>query len=283
MLVGHGFVARAAVVALALTTACGSEPSKVDAGRGGGAAVGGGSALGGGSSAAGGGTAVGGGAAVGGGEAAGGGSAAVGGGFAIGGGSAGTGGGHSNSEFDAGVPPLISGTVGNCPALSPCSGPLWGTWFYTAACADDPLADYRALCSGITLVSSTGSLSGRLDFSDAGVTRQVTSSATSTVNLPSTCVPLGCAVAQSTLRNSVPTATCVNAAMNSCNCTLSSMTVLDERGTYTVDAGILTVSTANKTRVFASCVNGSSMLLRETTTGLSGVEKGTTTLTFVGP
>jgi hypothetical protein len=166
-----------------------------------------------------------------------------------------------------------------------CAGNLQGTWFYTQACGDDPLADFRQLCSSVTLVSSNSTLAGRVDFAGANVARQVTTSFNTTVNLPTACASIGCSSIQSLLRQSVPTATCTSAASprTGCDCTVTGTGSLDESGTFTNDGGMLTIVTPNKTRTFDTCVvvsgSGATMQVRETTSGLSGTERGTSGLT----
>ena len=189
----------------------------------------------------------------------------------IGGGSGGGGGGGGT---------VVTVTTGSCGMVTPCPGNLVGTWFYTAACADDPLADYRSLCPGITTVSSNSMLSGQLDITATTVTRQVTTNYTTTINLPASCASLGCPTIESLLRQTVPTATCA-VATSGCDCTLSGSSTLNETGTYTQAAsGVVTVN-GTTTRTFDACVTGSGLSqqlkLRETS-ATSATEKGTTTL-----
>lgn len=168
---------------------------------------------------------------------------------------------------------------------TPCPGAVQGTWFYTQACGDDPLADFRQFCSTVTLVSSNSTLSGRVDFVGNTVTRQVSTTFDTTVNLPTGCSSIGCSAVQSLLRQSVPTASCVTAAMGrtGCDCNVTGTGTLDEAGTFVADGGVLTIVTPNKTRTFDTCVlasgSGTTMQVRETTAGLSGTERGTSTLT----
>jgi hypothetical protein len=275
---------------MAISVSCGAPPcsgtSCVDAGTGtggGSAATGGGSAAtGGGSAATGGGSAAtgGGSAATGGGSAAtGGGSAATGGGSAgTGGGNGATGGGGGFMLPDAGTPPSVSVTTGSCMTVTPCAGTLTGTWFYTAACADDPLADIKGLCPTVSTITSTSTLTGRLDFSGTSVIRQVNSSYAMTINVPDSCVMnVGCATIQTVL----PNATCSAATgpRTGCDCQVSGTSMLNESGSYTAAAGVVTLTLPSKTRTFNTCVTGSTLVTRETTNGLTSPERGTTTLT----
>ncbi len=182
---------------------------------------------------------------------------------------------------DAGTPGMVSVTTGSCATVTPCAGALAGTWFYTAACADDPLADFRSLCSSVSTVSSTSSLAGRVDFLGTAVVRHVTTNFLTTINLPTSCASLGCSTIQTLLRQSVPTAACVTAASprTGCDCTVSGASTFDETGTWTSAGGVVTVVAPNKTRTFNTCVTGASLVLRETTSSLTGTEKGSTTLT----
>ncbi|MEW5738592.1 MAG: hypothetical protein AB1938_06675 [Myxococcota bacterium] len=262
---------------------------------------GGGSGGGGGGSGGGGGGGVGGGAAgggSGGGATGGGGGGAVGGGGggSVGGGSGGGGGGPAGGGAGGGLGGGLGGgvgggagggggtvvtvTTGNCGTVQACSGNLIGTWFYTQACADDPLADYRQYCQTISTVSSNTTLSGEITFTNGTFTRRVTTNFTTTVNLPAACAALGCSAIESLLRNTVPTATCV-AAGQGCNCTLTGSSTLNESGTYTVQGGVITTTTSGGMgRRFDSCVsaspNGDVLKLRESTA--APVERGTTTL-----
>lgn len=194
--------------------------------------------------------------------------------------------GHPTSDGgfvvpDAGTPANVSVTTGSCAMVTPCSGALDGTWFYTAACADDPLADFRQACASVTTVSNTSTLAGRLDFVGAQVRRQVTTMYATTVNLPASCASLGCSTVQSILRTTVPSATCATAGSGrtGCDCSLSGSSTLTELGTYSASGGVVTITTPNKTRTFDTCVTGTSLQTRETTAGMSGTERGTTTLT----
>jgi hypothetical protein len=167
--------------------------------------------------------------------------------------------------------------------VTPCTGTLEGTWFYSTACGDDPLADMRQYCSSVSTVSSTSSLSGRLDFTGTHVSRQVTTTYLTTVNLPSSCASFGCSTIEAALQNSIPTASCSSAggARTGCDCTVSGTSTLSEAGTWTSSGGVLTVVTPSLTRTFDSCVTAGavpSLQLRETTSSLTGTEQGTTTL-----
>jgi hypothetical protein len=165
--------------------------------------------------------------------------------------------------------------------VTPCASNLQGTWLYQTACGDDPLADFRQFCASVTLVSSSSTLSGRIDFVASAVARRVTTSFNTSVNLPTSCASVGCSTIQSLLQQSVPTATCVTAAggRTGCDCTVSGSSTLDEAGTFTADGGVVTVTTAQRTRTFDTCVAGGTLQVRETTANLPGTEKGTSTLT----
>jgi hypothetical protein len=176
----------------------------------------------------------------------------------------------------------VNVSAGSCQSVVPCSGDLVGTWFYSVACADDPLADVRKSCAGITTVSSSSKLSGRLDFTATTVTRVVDTTYATTVNLPTSCnTQVGCSVIAKVLQQSVPTASCMAATNGGCDCSLSGSSNLTESGTWTNAAGVLTITTPTKTRTFDSCVMSgiapTSLRLRETST-TSGTELGTTTL-----
>jgi hypothetical protein len=107
------------------------------------------------------------------------------------------------------------------------------------------------------------------------------------VNLPAQCttgVGLSCSSVQGLLRQSVPTATCVAGASGrtGCDCNVTGTGGLDEAGTFVADGGVLTITTPNKTRTFDTCVStgiSTTMQVRETTSGLSGTERGTSGLT----
>jgi hypothetical protein len=182
---------------------------------------------------------------------------------------------------DAGTPTSVSVTTGSCAMVTPCAGALEGTWFITAACADDPLADFRQACSSVTTVSNTSTLTGRLDFVGAQFNREVATTYATTVNLPAACASLGCSTVQSILRTTVPTATCTTAGSGrtGCDCSLSGSATFSERGTWTSTGGVVTLISPNKTRTFDTCEAAASLKMRETTSGLTGTERGTTTLT----
>lgn len=166
--------------------------------------------------------------------------------------------------------------------VTPCASSLEGTWFYETACADDPLADLRSACASISMVSSTSTLAGRIDFVGTSVARQVQGSFSATVNLPQSCATRGCAAIQVVLRLAVPGATCVGAAAarTGCDCTFTTTSALNENGTWSADGGVVSVVTPSKTRTFDTCVgSGTTLSLRETTPSLPATEKGTTSLT----
>lgn len=197
----------------------------------------------------------------------------------MGGGSGTTGGGGGTGlTIDAGTPPTVTVSSGSCQMVTPCSGNLVGTWHYTGACVDDPLSDVRTLCPSISVVNSTSTLTGFAVFSATALTRQVSTTYTTTINLPASCAALGCATIESFLRASVPTATCT-AAGAGCNCTLSGSSTLNETGSYTVSNGVVTETTGSTVRTFDACVtNGTSLRLRESS-ATAGTERGTSTLT----
>ena len=189
----------------------------------------------------------------------------------------GTGGGVTGGGT-GGTPPNVNVTIGSCSMVSPCTGALVGTWFYTAACTDDPLADYRGVCPTISTTMNNTTLSGRVDFTASSVTRSITTTYSSVVNIPASCNTLGCATIQSILPAG---ATCV-AAGGGCDCTLSGNSTFNETGTWTSANGVITVTTPNTTRTFNSCVTvagTTTMQLRENGTTVPATERGTTTLT----
>jgi hypothetical protein len=165
--------------------------------------------------------------------------------------------------------------------VTPCAGSPVGTWFYTQACVDDPLGDFRQLCAGVTTVSSNSTLSGRVDFTATTVRRQVSTTFATTVNLPASCASLGCSTIQSVLRQTAPNATCVSATNGGCDCSISGSSTLDEQGTYTDRNGTITVNVTSPTamtRTFDTCITGGAMALRESS-ATSATSKGTTTVT----
>lgn len=177
-----------------------------------------------------------------------------------------------------GVPPSVNVTIGSCSMVSPCNGTLPGTWFYTAACTDDPLVDYRGICPTISTTTNNTTLSGRIDFTASSVTRSVTTTYSSVVNIPTSCNTLGCATIQSIL----PAGTSCVAAGGGCDCTISGNSTFNETGTWTSANGVITVTTPTTTRTFDSCVTvagTTTMQLRENGTTVPATERGTTTLT----
>ena len=198
------------------------------------------------------------------------------GGGTTGGGTGGAGGGTGGGS--TGTPPNVNVTLGNCGMVTPCAGNLVGTWFYTTACNDDPLADFRQYCPTLSTTTNNTTLSGRIDFGTTSVTRTVTTNYSSVVNVPASCNTLGC----STIQSLFPVGSTCVASGGGCNCTISGNSTFNETGTWTTNNGVITVVTPNTTRTFNSCVavsTSTTMLLRENGAAVPATELGTTLLT----
>jgi hypothetical protein len=201
-----------------------------------------------------------------------------------GGSTGGSGGSGGGAAADAGPPPQVTVTRGSCTMVTPCQTALNGTWFYTQACVDNPIADYTQYCPAMTVTAFSSTLSGRVDINSSAWNRTVSTTYSTTVLLPSSCSVGSCATMESLLQSSSPGATCVaSGSAGACSCTLSGTSTSVESGTVSQAAGALTVTPNGGTvRTYDACAQSSSpgtLLLRETTAAAPSTEKGTTTLT----
>ncbi len=160
-----------------------------------------------------------------------------------------------------------------CPAFNACGGNPQGVWVYTSGCVDNPFPELRQSCTGMTVSSATGQVSGCVAFSDTRVSRKATWSINATVFFPQSCVPGTCADLQTLAATYYPGATC-SAAAGGCNCNLTRTGNVNHDAVYTVNGNRLIVNGSNQ---YEFCASGNAFSHREVTPG--GGEPGNWGLT----
>lgn len=196
-------------------------------------------------------------------------------------------------EVDAGPATCEMGRIRieeACSGFTACGGDLVGSWCYSEICVTkDELLGPALMnelipegCDGddITIVTSSGTVTGTVDFAEPGaaapgkVTRTLASSAMGTFIVANECVLFGsCAATGGAVNGALGDmgdASCTNRPGSSpleCDCDVTFTTsvemadedyVADETGgTFTIDG----------TRTFDYCVDGDGIRMRETTEG----------------
>ncbi len=124
-------------------------------------------------------------------------------------------------------------TFGNCPAAPTCGGTIVdGTYDYTTGCIADPWAQAKQNCQTLQVSNEQGTVKGCITFAGGTSTRNVQTSYSATLAVPTSCLFGGtCAQLQALLNNAI-TATCTNAT-SGCTCDVSSTSAGIGTTTYT--------------------------------------------------
>jgi hypothetical protein len=185
-----------------------------------------------------------------------------GGGSDAGGGTDSGGGGGDGGITDPGGGKTATLTFTSCPAFSACGGSLPGTWDYTAGCvtSDELFASAKQLCASLTTKSISGTAKGTLLFTAATVQRDVTSTVTAVLDIPSSCASLagGCPGVQAALRQGFPTAACTGTS--ACDCTITITDTTKDSSAYTQSGNTVTLTNGDKYDV---CVAGTKLTYKE--------------------
>lgn len=161
------------------------------------------------------------------------------------------------------------------PAFTACGGPLLGAWCYAEICIEKRELLEQALMQpgvpascdvdDITVLSSTGTVDGSIDFGPTSVQRSVTTEATGVFHLSPDCVIANCRATQSALElalGGTGTASCTNRAPAGCECEITFTTGLDVTEGYTVQGNTIVLADGRR---FDYCVEeGESLRFRET-------------------
>lgn len=160
---------------------------------------------------------------------------------------------------DAGMPQTIAATFGTCGTFNPCAGNLAGTWFRSAVCIE-PTNPFGTFCPGGSLLSYTGTSTGRLDFLGQDLVRTFSSDETLIANFPvecltlvSTCTQLETLLTQSGLTGSCPTAT---GGRTGCDCTVVRTNPQSSTTTTWTDngGGLITINDGANPFQWRTCV-----------------------------
>jgi hypothetical protein len=180
--------------------------------------------------------------------------------------------GGAGGEADGGVRDGGAGTEVQCnPAFAEpeaCGGDLVGQWTFTSVCGTlKAVSDFRENCPELELVREDLSPSGGFTARDLG-TYVIDAKVDFDVDaeLPVACVEDigGCGAFAFVVQLAISgTATC-NEVGDQCHCTIVGSDTDASEGTYTVDAGTFTSSSAGETSDFWFCRDGDFITLRQT-------------------
>jgi hypothetical protein len=170
------------------------------------------------------------------------------------------GGGTEGGSTDGGSAcnaPTIDLTFASCPADPTCGGTIAdGMYYYTTGCIPDPWAQAKQGCQALTVSNQKGSVKGCVTFAGGVVTRDVQSSYSATLNVPTSCLLGGtCTQLQNLLQNYLPTATCT-ASTGGCTCDVSASYAGTGAGAYTTSNNQIVTSTNNH---YDYCITGTGM------------------------
>lgn len=133
------------------------------------------------------------------------------------------------------------------PAFAACGGPVLGAWCYAEICIEKDELLAQALMqpgvpadcdtSDITVVSSTGTVEGTLDFSATSVHRVVSTEASGVFHLTPDCMIVNCRATEGALDAALEgtgSATCTNGTPDGCDCEITFTSSIDDTDDYTV-------------------------------------------------
>jgi len=151
-------------------------------------------------------------------------------------------------------------TFSGCPAAPTCGGTIVdGVYDYMAGCIADPWAQAKQNCQSLQVSNEQGTVKGCITFAGGTAMRNVQSSYSATLAVPSSCLFNGtCAQLEGALKAYFPTATCA-AATTGCTCNVSSSYSGIGAVTYTTTNNQVVTSANNH---YDYCVNGMSLGMR---------------------
>lgn len=193
--------------------------------------------------------------------------------------------GTDAGDVDAG--PSTAGPVTfatTCPEFTACGGDLVGSWRYTGVCVTEAEAEaaISGACATAEFLSGSGTVDGTLTFDGSMLMRNVTTDITVEFHVPSSCtMGLACSFIGPLIMGMtmVESASCVDAATDGCDCTVTDVTMISESDAYTTSGTFF--ENTRTTRRWDYCVDGTDLTAREITSGDGDdpVEPGTQSLT----
>jgi len=154
----------------------------------------------------------------------------------------------------------INLTFGNCPAKPTCGGTIAdGNYYYTTGCIPDPWAQAKATCMALVVSDEKGTVKACVSFMGGIVSRNVVSSYTATLTIPTSCLLGGsCMQAEAGLKQFFTMATCAQSS-SGCSCMVGSNYVGTGATTYTTANNQVTTGQNN---VYDYCVAGNMLGLQ---------------------
>jgi len=129
-------------------------------------------------------------------------------------------GNNNDGSVSCGQP--VSLTFANCPAAPTCGGSIVdGTYDYTTGCIANPWAQAQQNCQSLQVSNEQGTVQGCITFAAGSATRNVQSSYSATLDVPTSCLLGGSCAQLQTLLSMVITASCT-ASTAGCTCNVSS-------------------------------------------------------------
>ncbi len=160
------------------------------------------------------------------------------------------GGGPDSGNGDSAAPcnaQKVNLTFTNCPAAPTCGGAIVdGTYDYTTGCIPDPWAQAKTYCPTMQVSNEQGTVQGCITFASGLATRDVQSSYSATLDVPSACLVGGttCAKLQGYLAPYFTSATC-SPTTGGCSCSVSTQYAGQGAVTYTTSNNQVVTSTNN--------------------------------------
>jgi hypothetical protein len=164
----------------------------------------------------------------------------------------------------------------SCPAATPCGGAPSGTWDYTGGCAELGFDSLKQSCPSLTITNTSATVTARVIFTSANVSRSYTANGKATVHVPAACAQPagGCTVLQSEIQSGGNTATCTDDGSSGCNCDVTGTSSDTSSDTYTVQGDTIVTGDGNE---YAFCIQGGTMTYSHTSG--TATEHGAFTLT----
>jgi hypothetical protein len=156
--------------------------------------------------------------------------------------------------------PPINLTFTGCPAKPTCGGMIAdGDYYYTTGCIPDPWAQAKQACQQLQVSDEKGTVKACVSFKAGIVSRNVVSSYSATLMIPTVCLLGGsCMQLETGLKQYFTMVTCTTATLG-CSCAVGSSYVGTGATTYTTANNQVTTGQNN---VYDYCVGGNMLGLQ---------------------
>lgn len=164
---------------------------------------------------------------------------------------------NGTTDPNNGNPLTCNGDFG---ADDACGGDPTGTWDVSEACSNfDYEAQLQQACSDVVVEDAVVNVGGTLTVDAVTWSRTVTGDITLTMSTASACGAGSCGLVETALGVVAAGATCTDDGSGGCDCTATVDLASNSMGTYTTDAGVVTLGSGE---TFHYCSSGGTMLIR---------------------